>query len=228
MTTPDVRGLMSQGDTIDVRLICQPPEQVGGPNSSRVRVGKIVTLPREQAHTLIAQGLAIACPDERLRAQAADAYGPSVATTLGPAPLAMDHTSATRHRQTARRSMSISVPDGWECVTNSRVNTLLVGPRQVTAGLVNSLRSEMVLPIVQVLPHMPVALPLAAPVGTVVLHDIDRLDRSGQLYFLGWLDRSVARPRVISTSSAPLLPVVEAGGFLAALYYRLNLLYVRC
>ena len=213
---------------MDVRLICQPPEQAGSLHASRARVGTIVTLPREQAHTLIAQGLAIACPDERLRAEAADAYGPSDATTFGPAPLAMNHTSATRRRQTARSSMSISVPDGWECVTHSRLNTLVVGPRQVTAGLVNSLRSQMVLPIVQILPHMPLELPLAAPVGTVVLHDVDRLDRSGQLYFLGWLDRSVARPRVISTSSAPLLPVVEAGAFLAALYYRLNLLYVRC
>jgi DNA-binding NtrC family response regulator len=86
----------------------------------------------------------------------------------------------------------------------------------------------MVLPIVQILPHMPMALPLVAPVGTVVLHDVDKLDRSGQLYLLGWLDLSVGRPRVISTSSASLLPVVEAGAFLAALYYRLNLLYVRC
>ena len=228
MTKHEVRGLISQRDTIDVRLICRPPEQVGSLHSSRVRVGKIVTLPREQAHRLIAQGLAIAWPDERLRDEAAEACAPSVATTLVSAPLAMDHTSATRRRQTAHRSMSASVPDEWECVTNSRLNTLVVGPKQVTAGLVNSLRSQMVLPIVQILPHMPLALPLAAPVGTVVLHDVHRLDRSGQRYFLGWLDLSVARPRVISTSSASLLPLVEAGAFIADLYYRLNLLYVRC
>jgi hypothetical protein len=228
MTTREVRGLISQGDTIDVRLICQPAAQGGGLDLSRLRVGEVVTLPRDQAHTLIAQGLAIACPDERLQAEAADACGPSVATAPRPAPLAMDHRSATRRRHTVRSSMSVSVPDGWECVTNTRLNTLVVGPRRVTAELVNSLRSHMLLPIVQILPHMPLALPLAAAVGTVVLHDVDRLDQSSQLYLLGWLDLSVARPRVISTASASFLPRVEAGAFLAALYYRLNLLCVRC
>jgi hypothetical protein len=228
MTIREVRGLISQGGTIDVRLICQPAEQVGGLDLSRLRVGEVVTLPRDQAHTLIAQGLAMACPDERLQAQAADACSPAVATPLVPAPSIINHTSATRRRQTARSSLSVSVPDEWACVTNSRLNTLVIGPRRVTAGLVNSLRSRMLLPIVQILPDTPLALPLAAPVGTVVLHDVDRLDRSGQLYLLGWLDLSVARPRVISTSSASLLPSVEAGAFLAALYYRLNLLCVRC
>jgi transcriptional regulator of acetoin/glycerol metabolism len=49
----------------------------------------------------------------------------------------------------------------------------------------------------------------------------DRLSDSGQAALLGWLTamRSI---RVIATSSQPLIPLVDAGGFLQALYYHLN------
>jgi transcriptional regulator of acetoin/glycerol metabolism len=40
-----------------------------------------------------------------------------------------------------------------------------------------------------------------------------------------WLASS-NRPQVVSTASAPLLPLVEAGVFNDALYYRLNTVYI--
>jgi transcriptional regulator of acetoin/glycerol metabolism len=41
-----------------------------------------------------------------------------------------------------------------------------------------------------------------------------------------WLDSTSSGTQVVSTASAPLLPLVEAGAFDDALYYRLNTVYV--
>jgi DNA-binding NtrC family response regulator len=43
-----------------------------------------------------------------------------------------------------------------------------------------------------------------------------------QQRLLDWLQECDGRARVISTTSATLLPLMESGAFLHALYYRLN------
>ena len=111
---------------------------------------------------------------------------------------------------------------------NSRLNALLIGPRHVTGRLVRSVRPHLAPPISQIFSHMPLELPLADQVGTIILEDVDRLDRAGQVYLLEWLEGAVSRTRVIGTSTNPVLPMVAAGIFDGALYYRLNLVYVRC
>ena len=111
---------------------------------------------------------------------------------------------------------------------DSRLNALLIGPRRVTGRLVRSLRSQLAPPIIQVFSHMPLVLPPADQVGTIIVEDVGRLDRAAQMYLLEWLDGAVSRTRVIGTSTMPLLPMVAAGIFDGALYYRLNLVYVRC
>ena len=73
---------------------------------------------------------------------------------------------------------------------------------------------------------MPLVLPPADQVGTIILEDVGRLDRAAQMYLLGWLEGT--RTRVIGTSTVPLLGMVATGAFDRALYYRLNLVYVRC
>jgi DNA-binding NtrC family response regulator len=75
---------------------------------------------------------------------------------------------------------------------------------------------------------MPLVLPQADQVGTIIVEDVGRLDMAAQMYLLEWLESAVPRARVISTSAMPVLPMVAAGMFDATLYYRLNLLYVRC
>jgi transcriptional regulator of acetoin/glycerol metabolism len=47
-----------------------------------------------------------------------------------------------------------------------------------------------------------------------------------QRRLLEWLQETAGRTRVVSTTSAPLLPLVEDGVFLDTLYYRLNTVYV--
>ena len=119
-------------------------------------------------------------------------------------------------------------PEGWHCLMNSRLNALLIGPTHVTGRLVRSLRSQTSRPIIRILRHMPLVLPQADQVGTIIVEDIGRLDMAAQMYLLEWLESAVPRARVISTSAMPLLPMVAAAIFDATLYYRLNLLYVRC
>jgi hypothetical protein len=111
---------------------------------------------------------------------------------------------------------------------NSPLNALLIGPKHVTRRLIRSLRSRLARPIMRVLPHTQLVLPSAAQVGTVLLEDVNRLDMAAQMYVVEWLEDPVLLVRVISTSTAPVLPMVETGVFDATLYYRLNLLYVHC
>ncbi len=144
------------------------------------------------------------------------------------APLIMEEITLPR-RQHPRGALTPSLtPEEWDCVTNSRLNALLIGPRHVTGRLVRSLRSHLAHPIIRVFPHMPLVLPRAHQVGTIVLEDVGRLDMADQMYLLEWLEGAVPRTRMIGTSTIPLLPMVATGIFDGGLYYRLNLVYVRC
>ena len=124
-------------------------------------------------------------------------------------------------------SGTIDVPvEGWTLVECSRLNTLLVGPPRVTGRLVESLGPQLVGPVVRRGPRESLAFPNQDPVGTVILHDIGELPLTDQHRLLDWLDKTSARPRVISTAPKPIIAKVIEGAFLPALYYRLNLFYV--
>jgi sigma-54-interacting transcriptional regulator len=58
--------------------------------------------------------------------------------------------------------------------------------------------------------------------GTLILEEGDRLIERDQTALLGWLNDHGRSARVLTTSSRPLFPLVEAGSFLDSLYYRLN------
>jgi hypothetical protein len=147
-------------------------------------------------------------------------------------PLIMQEITLPRRRSQPRGAAPALTPSltpaEWDCVTNSRLNALLIGPRHVTGRVVRSLRSQSARPILRVLSHLPLVLPTADQVGTVILEDVDRLDRAAQKYVLEWLEDAVPRARMISTSTLPVLPMVVTGLFDETLYYRLNVLYVRC
>ena len=143
-------------------------------------------------------------------------------------PLIMEEITLPQ-RPAPRGALTPSLtPEEWDCVTNSRLNALLIGPRHVTGRLVRSVRSHLAHPIIRVFPHRPLVLPRADQVGTIILEDVARLDMAAQRYVLEWLEGAVPRTRMIGTSTVPLLPMVAAGIFDGALYYRLNLVYVRC
>jgi hypothetical protein len=59
--------------------------------------------------------------------------------------------------------------------------------------------------------------------GTLVLQNPDALSDVNQHRLLEWLSGAGAKPRVLTTSTTPLFPLVEAGRFLDSLYYHLNM-----
>jgi hypothetical protein len=58
--------------------------------------------------------------------------------------------------------------------------------------------------------------------GTLVIRDVDTLDRSQQEQLFDWLDHYAGRLQVVSVTETSLFPLVAAGAFLEKLYYRLN------
>jgi hypothetical protein len=62
--------------------------------------------------------------------------------------------------------------------------------------------------------------------STVVIRDVDVLTHGEQRMLCEWLQSRGADMHVVSTASAPLLPLVERSAFNAALYYRLNMIYI--
>lgn len=224
LTRGDLRTFMT--DVMHVQVIKDVPEGMGG-GERTVRVGEVVALPREQARLLIGTGHAIRYAEEGRRVKAADACSAVVSTTVPRPPVAVDEIVGPRPHRTRRAVGRPSMPHEWELVIETRLNTVLIGPRPVTDRLVRSL-PQLARSVIRVLPHLALALPPADQVATLVLMDVFRLDVTGQRDVREWLEHASARTRTISTSPIPLLPMVAAGSFDAALYYRLNMLYVRC
>jgi hypothetical protein len=104
---------------------------------------------------------------------------------------------------------------------------LLVGPEWRVEELVTVHVPEMTAGLVIRCQDAPPQLPPASlQRGPVVLRDVDFLTPEEQRMVLDWLDSTSNRIRVLSTASAPLLPLVEAGAFSDTLYYRLNTVFI--
>ena len=68
------------------------------------------------------------------------------------------------------------------------------------------------------------ALPSAG--GTLVLRNVSDLTATEQYALFRWIDRDRDRTQVISTSTRPLMPLLEQGVFSDSLYYQLNTMYL--
>jgi hypothetical protein len=104
-------------------------------------------------------------------------------------------------------------------------NMLVRGEKSATTATVVALSADLSMPLVTWIAGADADLP-ALEKGTVVLHDVDRLDISAQHQLLTWLDDRGGRVRVISTAHRDLFDLVTAGEFLDPLYYRLNTIVV--
>jgi hypothetical protein len=88
---------------------------------------------------------------------------------------------------------------------------------------------EILLPLcrrpVQAWPrHAP---PPAAPDGgTFLVRDLQALSLHEQRNLLAWLNERLARVQMVGVTQSALFPLVDGAGFLDALYYRLNTLYI--
>lgn len=108
-----------------------------------------------------------------------------------------------------------------------RVNVLVVGAEDEAAKLITSLWPCLVTPIVVRDRGEPLPLsPTSPPVGTIVIYGVDTLTRREQLALNQWLIAGNGHARVVSSASASLFPMVEAGVFDDGLYYRLNVVTI--
>lgn len=143
--------------------------------------------------------------------------------SLGVNPATAPHVPASR---VDAWGLPPSVRNDLNVARASKANTLLVGREQRVASLVRLLVAEhgagavlrgedgrLLLP------------PAAAGVPTATIRDVEALTRDEQRALLNWLE-TAAGTQVISTTSVPLLPLVEAHAFNDALYYRLNAVYI--
>jgi len=103
-----------------------------------------------------------------------------------------------------------------------RVNILLMGTPAVTCKVVSTLLRTRQEAAASWRPGEGLLLPLVKGGATMVLHDVGSLLPGDQLHLLTWLEQTTTRAQVISTSSGPLFPLVQAGVFNETLFYRLN------
>lgn len=126
-------------------------------------------------------------------------------------------------------------PDPWSSLHSdlnlartTTTNVLVVGSERAVVNFVRFLLPDLnMVDTIQRLDGRLLLPAASSRASTLVVHHVDVLTRDEQGRLLGWLAESTTRRmRVVSTASAPLLPLVEAGVFNEALYYRLNTIYI--
>jgi hypothetical protein len=108
----------------------------------------------------------------------------------------------------------------------ARMNILLVGSADRVRHVLQTQMATLRKPVVSWSPGEALVLPPVERTGTFILHEVGALSLHDQLQLLEWSAGAMRRTQVISTASAPLLPRVSARGFIDALYYRLNTVYL--
>ena len=103
-----------------------------------------------------------------------------------------------------------------------RANLLLVGGHAATGAILELLGLSSGEPVTSWRPRQPLELPPPSRPTTLILHDVDQLTAAAQAAVLRWLDNSSGQVWVVSTTTEPLWPHVDAGSFDEVLYYRLN------
>jgi hypothetical protein len=121
----------------------------------------------------------------------------------------------------------VSVDFEIQLARSAKANLLIVGPEPLVMAVVSRVvpdeDPEVIIPCRTARMQLPRVI---APSGTVVFRDVDALVSCEQRELFEWLEGDGREHQVISTASAPLRPLVEAGEFDAGLYYRLNILYI--
>jgi hypothetical protein len=111
--------------------------------------------------------------------------------------------------------------DEWSVFKTAHPHALIIGSQADAqarlADHVDCLRA----PVVQWRPRLAAEPPPAT--GTLLIWDIEVLDRTQQELFLSWMDGHPG-VQVVSIAERPLFPLVLNGTFLDRLYYRLNVL----
>jgi hypothetical protein len=123
--------------------------------------------------------------------------------------------------QALRLHRGSRLPDDLVLTGMPPVNLLLTGGDVVVQSVLETLLSDHDQPVASWWPGQRLVLPLSRPT-TMILHDVGALGADEQRHLLEWLERDIGRTKVVSTTPAPLMPLVEKGAFNDTLYYRLN------
>jgi sigma-54-interacting transcriptional regulator len=209
-------------ETVQVRLIKKFSEMIDDVDLSRAHVGDILTLRRRDGEMLLAEGWAEPCHADYL-AEAADASGSATAEpSVSPSwPVVGRSRRLLRGRSPRRSRLS-----DYQWIASAPLNTMLIGPRNLTHEILKTVGRQLEAPVVHVKSNGHLRLPPPGSRGTVVLDDVERLTLEDQRRLFDWLGSIPTHTRVVCTSTRPLTNVLLGGTFLDGLYYRLNTLYV--
>ena len=135
---------------------------------------------------------------------------------------AVDADPGTQHLRTVSRRLS----DDWDLMCSATVNIWLFGRPNTTAAFLHALRPYLKEPVITRVGGEPLNLPAADQPATLVVRNVSELTLAEQDRLLKWIDMNGGGSRIIATSTRSALPMIAAGTFRDALYYRLNTMYV--
>jgi hypothetical protein len=126
-------------------------------------------------------------------------------------------------RSDAQRGAESPISD-LDLARTTRANLLVVGDDDIVAGIMTSLWPSLATPIAVRQRGDRLRLsPTSPPASTIVIYDVDTLTRHQQRRLHHWIAVN-GRTQIVSTASKSLWPMLQAGAFHEALYYRLNVL----
>jgi hypothetical protein len=113
----------------------------------------------------------------------------------------------------------------WAILRSSSINGLIIGAPHLTAVAVALLDRSLRQPVVSWAPDETPDIP-ELTAGTLLIHDVDRLDARQQERLSRWIAVHCPAVRVLALARSPLFAQVADGRFSAALYYGLNTVMV--
>jgi hypothetical protein len=127
----------------------------------------------------------------------------------------------------ADSKIPLSVQRDLSVARVTRANLLLVGTERQVTRLVRFAVPDLHQAAVVKCQNGQLLLPSPSlRAGAIVIRDVDVLTPDDQRKLCEWLDSRSDHTQVVSTASAPIVPMVDSCLFNDALYYRLNMVYV--
>ena len=114
-----------------------------------------------------------------------------------------------------------SPTDEWSVLREVHSHALLIGSEASTAAALARMSQYLRAPLAHWHPAAVVEPPPAT--GTLVVWEVDTLNRIQQAVLLMWMDSYAADVQVISVARRSVFPLVLQREFLDTLYYRLNI-----
>jgi hypothetical protein len=103
---------------------------------------------------------------------------------------------------------------------------MVAGPRAATGAALGALRSVFRAPFCEWHTGQPLSALSLGAARTLILDDASALTPDDQQVLQSWLQGAEPALQVVTATSVPILPLVQAGTFDAALYYSLNVIYL--